>query len=250
MSDYTPFPNEDYPDTSPEANAVGNYYYSIRVGTHPAIVAGEKAYKKALCGTGYFCCEEGSACDCEMQIPFLIVPGGWTEEFARSKCMQAGYMYPVYKGGSMDSEEGWYSYTGDPGCKPWNQRWCDGPPIPPCGVDPVAKEREDTIQEINKAREEAVGTEARIKLTGNRALLLSNERLSTIFYNSMLDSAESILVGMTNTFLQAGAIAGAVAGASQIFASTINYYTSLANAFMQSFEPYSPPPIGGGGGLS
>jgi hypothetical protein len=66
----------------------------------------------------------------------------------------------------------------------------------------------------------------------------------------MLDSAESILVGMTNTFLQAGAIAGAVAGASQIFASTINYYTSLANAFIQSFEPYNPPPIGGGGGLS
>ena len=244
MSDYTPFPNEDYPDTSPEANAVGNYYYTIRVGTHPAIVAGEEAYKKALCDTGYFCC---GPCDCEMKIPFLIGPGQWTEEFAKSKCMWAGAM-PPFLGWAGDSM---ISYTGDPSCKPWYQRWCDDPPpIPPCGVDPVAKEREDTIQEINKARERAVGTEARIRLTQNKALLLSNERLSTIFYNSMLDSAESILVGMTNTFLQAGAIAGAVAGASQIFASTINYYTILANAFIESFEPYSPPPIGGGGGLS
>ena len=164
--------------------------------------------------------------------------------------MMAGFQPPLYKGGAMDNEAGFYSYTGDPGCKPWYQRWCDGPPIPPCGVDPVAKERKDTVQAIEEARIEAVGPEARIALTGNRALLLSNERLSTIFYNSMLDSAESILVGMTNTFLQAGAIAGAVAGASLIFASTINYYTILADAFIKSFQPYNPSPIGGGGGLS
>ena len=246
MSDYIPFPNENYPDTSPEANEVGNFYWTIITGTHPAIVAGEKAYKEALCDTGYFCC---GSCDCEMQIPFFIPWGTW-HEVAPTKCMMAGFMPPLYMGGAMDNEAGMYSYTGDPGCKPWYKRWCDGPPIPPCGVDPVAQARENTIRDIEKTRENTVGTEARIKLTENRALLLSNERLSTIFYNSMLDSAESILVGMTNTFLQAGAIAGAVAGASQIFASTINYYTSLANAFIQSFEPYSPPPIGGGGGLS
>ena len=106
------------------------------------------------------------------------------------------------------------------------------------------------MKSIEEAREKAVGRDARIALTGNRALLLSNERLSTIFYNSMRSSTESILIGMINTFLQAGAIGGAVAGASQVFASTINYYASLANDFIQSFEPYNPPPITGGGGLS
>ena len=231
MSDYTPFPNEDYPDTSPEANACANYLYSIRVGTHPAIVAGEKAYKEALCDTGYFCCGEGSACDCDYREQYF-------------QCYDPPY---IASEPGDDCVSGSYGTKGDDGCKAWWSPWWT---IPPCGVDPLAKAYEDTMKPINKAREEAVGTEARIKLAGNCALSLSNTRLSTIFYNSMLDSAESILVGMTNTFLQAGAIAGAVAGASQIFASTINYYTSLANAFIQSFEPYSPPPIGGGGGLS
>ena len=249
MSDYIPFPNEDYPDTSPEANEVGNYLYSILTGTHPAIVAGEEAYKKALCDTGYFCCGAGSACDCEMQIPFFIAWGTWGE-VAPTKCMQAGFMPPLYMGGAMDNEAGMYSYTGDPGCKPWASRWCDGPPIPPCGVDPVAKAREDTIRAIEEAREDTVGREARIELAGNRALSLSNTRLSTIFYNSMLKSAEPILIGMANTFLQAGAIAGAIAGASQVFADTMSQYSFQANAFLQSFQPYNPPPIGGGGGLS
>jgi hypothetical protein len=231
MSDYTPFPNEDYPDTSPEANACANYLYTIRAGTHPAIVAGEKAYKEALCDTGYFCCGEGSACDCDYREQYF-------------QCYDPPYIASEWKEGCAS---GSYGTKGDDGCLAWWSPWWT---IPPCGVDPVRKAYEDTMEPINKAREEAVGREARIKLAGNCALSLSNTRLSTIFYNSMLDSAESILVGMTNTFLQAGAIAGAVAGASQIFASTINYYTSLANAFIQSFQPYNPPPIGGGGGLS
>jgi hypothetical protein len=102
------------------------------------------------------------------------------------------------------------------------------------------------MKPINEAREKAVGREARIALTENRALLLSNERLSTVFYNSMLTSAEFILIGMANTFLQAGAISGAIAGASQVFSATMGIYASQANAFLQSFEPYDPPPIGGG----
>jgi len=248
MSDYIPFPNEEYPDTSPEANAVGNYYYSIREGTHPVIVAGEEAYKKALCDTGYFCCGAGSACDCELQVPFFVAWGKWGE-VAPTKCMQAGFSPPPYMGGAMDNEAGFYTYTGDPGCKPWGSRWCDGPPIPPCGIDPIAKAREDKIRTIEEARERAVGREARIALTENRALLLSNDRLSTIFYNSMLKSTESILIGMANTFLQAGAIVGAIAGATQVFSATMGIYASQANAFLQSFEPYNPPPIGGGGGL-
>jgi hypothetical protein len=101
------------------------------------------------------------------------------------------------------------------------------------------------MKPINDAREKAVGREARIKLAGNNALSLSNERLSGIFYNSMLKSTESILIGMANTFLQAGAIAGAIAGASQVFANTMSQYAFQANSF--SFEPYNPPPIGGGG---
>jgi hypothetical protein len=249
MSDYILFPNSEYPDTSPEANSVGNYLASIALGTHPAIVAGEEAYKKALCDTGYFCCGEGSACDCEKQVPFFIAWGTW-HQVAESKCMWGGASPPPYMGGAMDNEAGMYSYTGDPGCKPWGSRWCDGPPIPPCGIDPIAKVREDTLRAIEQTREETVGREARIALAGNSALTLSNERLSGIFYNSMLASAESILIGMANTFLQAGAIAGAIAGATQVFSATMGIYASQANTFLQSFEPYSPPPIGGGGGLS
>lgn len=215
MSDHIPYPNEDYPDTSPEANACANYLYTIRDGTHPAIVAGEKAYHDALCATGYFCC---GPCDCE--------------------AIEEGY-----GGGEVEA-------CGDPnGCKAWwtpVESWATRF----CGDDPCAKQREDTLRPIDEARERAVGREARIKLAGNCALSLSNERLSTVFYNSMLDSAESILVGMTNTFLQAGAIAGAVAGASMIFSSTMSNYAILANGFIQSFEPYNPPPIGGGGRLS
>ena len=215
MSDHIPYPNEDYPDTSPEANACANYLYTIRDGTHPAIVAGDKAYHDALCATGYFCC---GPCDCEA-----------IEE--------------VYGGGEVEVE----ACGGPNGCKAWwtpRESWW---PIV-CGVDPCAKQREDTLRPIDEAHERAVGREARIRLAGNCALSLSNTRLSSIFYNSMLDSAESILVGMTNTFLQAGAIAGAVAGASMIFSSTMSNYAILANGFIQSFEPYNPPPITGGGG--
>ena len=224
MSDNTPFPNEDYPDTSPEANAVGNYYYTIRDGTHPSIVAGEEAYKKALCDTGYFCCGEGSACDCEYREQYF-------------QCYDPPYIAPEWQEGCAG---GSYGTKGDDGCKAW---WSN---VGPCEVDPVRKAYEDTMEPINKAREEAVGPKARIALTQNKALLLSNERLSTIFYNSMLDSAESILVGMANTFLQAGAIAGAVAGASMIFSATMGQYSFQATSFLQSFKPFNPPPIGGG----
>jgi hypothetical protein len=221
MSDYIPFPNEEYPDTSPEANACANYLYTVASGTHPAIVAGEKAYKEALCDTGYFCC---GPCDCEYREQYF-------------QCYDPPYIAPEWKEGCAG---GSYGTKGDDDCKPW---WSN---VGPCEVDPVRKAYEDTMEPINKAREEAVGREARIKLAGNCALSLSNERLSTIFYNSMLKSAESILIGMANTFLQAGAIAGAIAGASQVFAYTMSQYSSQANDFLQSFEPYSPPPIGGG----
>ena len=231
MSDYIPFPNEDYPDTSSEANACANYLYTIRAGTHPAIVAGEKAYRDALCDTGYFCCGKGSACDCEYREQYF-------------QCYAPPYI-SVAPGD--DCATGSYGTRGDPNCKPWWTPWWD---LKPCEVDPIAKAKDDTLRPIEEARENVVGREARIKLAGNCALSLSNERLSTIFYNSMVASTESILIGMANTFLQAGAIGGAVAGASQVFASTINYYASLANGFIQSFEPYNPPPIGAGGGLS
>ena len=199
MSKYIPFPNEDYPDTSPEANAVGNYYYTIVTRTHPAIFSAEEKYKEALCETGYFCC---GPCGC---------------------------------GGGDDS-----------GCKAW---WSPPYTIGPCQVDPIRKAYEDTMETINKAREEAVGPDAQTALTENKALLLSNKRLSTIFYNSMFASAESILIGMANTFLQAGAIAGAVAGASLVFSATMGQYSFQASSFLQSFKPFNPPPIGGGGGL-
>jgi len=230
MSDYTPFPNENYPDTSSEANAVGNYLYSIVSGTHPAIVAGEKAYQKALCDTGYFCC---GPCDCNYREDYFMcydtVGGGPAYRSDPESCTGGGFYATNFN---------------DPNCKPWWSPWWD---IPPCGVDPIAKAKDDALRPINKAYEEATGREARIKLAGNRALSLSNERLSGIFYNSMLKSTESILIGMANTFLQAGAIAGAIAGASQVFANTMGQYAFQANAFLQSFEPYNPPPIGGGG---
>lgn len=215
MSDYIPFPNPEYPDSSPEANEVANYLWTIKTGTHPAIVAGEKAYQEAICQTGYFCCG-----DCNCYLP---------------PCNEL----PTWASG--------YPQCPDSGCKQWWTPWWD---IPPCQDDPIAKAKDDTLRPIEEARERAVGREARIKLAGNRALSLSNERLSSIFYNSMLASAESILIGMANTFLQAGAIAGAIAGASQVFADTMSKYSFQANAFLQSFEPYNPPPIGGGGGLS
>jgi len=212
MSDFIPFPNADYPDTSPEANAVGNYYWTIITGTHPAIVASEKAYQDALCGTDYFCC---GGCNCYLP-----------------PCNEV----PTWASG--------YPQCPDSGCKSWWTPWWD---IPPCGVDPIAKAREDTLRPIEEAHKKAVGREARIRLTGDKALLLSNERLSGVFYNSMRSSTESILIGMINTFLQAGAIAGAVAGASQVFSATMGIYESQANRFIQSFQPYNPPPIGGGG---
>jgi len=205
------FPTEDYPDTSPEANAVGNYYLSILDGTHPSIVAGEKAYKDALCETGYFCC---GPCNC--------------------------YLPPCNE---LPTSASGYPRCPDSGCKPWWTPWWN---LAPCQEDPLVKAYDDTMKPINEAREKAVGREARIALTENRALLLSNERLSTVFYNSMLTSAEFILIGMANTFLQAGAISGAIAGASQVFSATMGIYASQANAFLQSFEPYDPPPIGGG----
>ncbi|NBV37855.1 MAG: hypothetical protein EBR94_11360 [Bacteroidetes bacterium] len=214
MSDYILFPNDAYPDTSPEANVVGNYLVSIALGTHPSIVAGEKAYQDALCASGYFCC---GACDC-------YAPD--TPPFCGTN---------------------WIPCDPKPGCKPW---WSPPWTLEPCEVDPIAKVAEETLRAINEAHEKAVGYEARIKLAGNRALVLSNERLSSIFYNDMLTSAESILIGMVNTFLQAGAIAGAVAGATQVFSATMGIYASQANAFLKSFQPYNPPRIGGGGGLA
>ena len=224
MSNYIPFPNEDYPDTSPEANACGNYLWTVLTGTHPAIVSAEKAYQEALCETGYFCC---GPCDCEYREQYF-------------HCYEPQY---IASEPGDDCATGSYGVKGDDDCLPWWTPWWD---IPPCGVDPIAKAKDDTLRPIEEARERAVGREARIKLAGNCALSLSNERLSTIFYNSMLKSAEPILIGMANTFLQAGAIAGAIAGASQVFADTMSQYSFQANAFLQSFEPYNPPPIGGG----
>ena len=206
MSEYIPFPNEDYPDTSPEANDVGNYYYSIRAGTHPAIVSAEEKYKEALCETALFCC---GPCNCDLP-----------------PCN--GPLCP------------------DSGCKAW---WSPPYTIGPCQVDPIAQAKDSILDALRKARIEAVGPKARTALTQNRALLLSNTRLSAIFYNSMFASAESILIGMANTFLQAGAIAGAVAGASLVFSATMGQYSFQARSFLQSFKPFNPPPIGGGGGL-
>jgi hypothetical protein len=79
------------------------------------------------------------------------------------------------------------------------------------------------------------------ELTKNVALYYSNDRVSEIIYNSMMDSAESILTGMINTLLDAGAMAGAIAGASQVFGYWMTRYSADAESFLQNFKPFNLP---------
>jgi hypothetical protein len=207
---------------SPDSIDIANFYWSIASRQHPAIKAADEACQAAYCDTGYFCC---GSCNCETNL----CPDGYAN---RGPGREHNCLYD--------------SITDVPGCEAWDNRpWWDWN-YDIC-KDAVAQKTIKTIDRIQKNCEETTGPKAMARLTGNAALIYSNERASDILYNNTLIDVESILVGMINTNLQAGAIAGAIAGASQVFHYVMTQYLFKANDFLASFEPYNPPPIGGGG---
>jgi hypothetical protein len=205
-------------DGSPDAINIANFYWSIISRQHPTIKGADEACQAAYMSSGYFC-GPGSTCDCYMDW----CPDGYQNYGDRiHACLYDWNHLP-------------------PGCNPWGGFDQNGCP------DATAKKRAKITDRIDKMCAETTGYKAMAKVTGDAALIYSNERASDILYNNALIDVESILVGMINTILQAGAIAGAIAGASQVFHYVMTQYSFQASDFLASFEPYNPPPIGGGG---
>jgi hypothetical protein len=98
-------------------------------------------------------------------------------------------------------------------------------------VDPIEKAYDDAITKPNDYW----------KLTKNVALHYSNDRVSDIIYNSMMDSVEYILTSVIRTLLEAGAMAGAIAGASQVFGYWMTRYSEEAESFLTNFKPFNLP---------
>lgn len=134
---------------------------------------------------------------------------------------------------------------GNPGCNQWWTPWWEL--TPPCYYDPVREATDKTLEKIRKMEDELLGWRAKARLTNNSALIFSNERASEIVHDEIVDSTEAIFAGMIYTMLEAGAIGGAIVGATQAFYSILNTITSDANWFLKNVKPYNP---GGGGGLS
>jgi hypothetical protein len=131
----------------------------------------------------------------------------------------------------------------DSGCRQWWTPWWDLQP--PCYFDPIADATNKTLEEIRKVENEIFGATAKAKLTNNEALIYSNEKASEIVHDQIVDSTEGIFAGMIGTMLQAGAIGGAIVGATQAFNSILNAIASDADSFLNNVKPYNP-----GGGLS
>lgn len=128
----------------------------------------------------------------------------------------------------------------DSGCKPW---WSSGEP--PCYFDPVAEATHNALEPIRKLEYEIFGPEGKAKLTNNEALTYSNEKASEIVHDEIVNLTEGIFAGMIGTMLQAGAIGGAIVGATQAFNSILNAIASDADSFLNNVKPYNP-----GGGLA
>jgi hypothetical protein len=101
------------------------------------------------------------------------------------------------------------------------------------------------MKPINELEYKLLGWLAKAELTNNSALTYSNEKASEIVHDEMVDSTEGIFAGMIGTMLQAGAIGGAIVGATQAFNSILNAIASDADSFLNNVKPYNP-----GGGMS
>ena len=127
----------------------------------------------------------------------------------------------------------------DSGCKPW---WSRRPEdAGPCWVDPVAKKTRDTLDAIAKI--DADFWNKLGKSASAPVMPLSNKRATEIHRVGMMNLSEGIFAGMITTMLQAGAIGGAIVGATQAFYSIFNAYVADANDFLNNVKPYNP---GGG----
>jgi len=76
---------------------------------------------------------------------------------------------------------------------------------------------------------------------GDSVLSVANPGADLALKQKIAEGCYSTLYGMIYTYLHAGAIGGAIVGLSQLFKSTMNYYTFYAKTFKARAKPYTPP---------
>jgi len=151
---------------------------------------------------------------------------GWGEYYQK--------VFDVYE--SMPGDPPWWDW---PRCRLGQFKDDFQPPV----LDPPSKVARDTVIRALTAEYHAKYAQPAYSANymGSSVLDVANLGADLVLKQSIAEGCYSTLFGMIYTYLHAGAIGGAIAGLSQLFKSTMNYYTFYAKTFKARAKPYTPP---------